>query len=58
MIRITDPPAGEEPLTRDVTPEPVSNGPTPAQLRATMRALDEALAEARRLRAGLVPPSV
>jgi hypothetical protein len=57
MTRFTDPPAGEEPLPRDVTLEPVSDA-LPAQLQATMRALDEALAEARRLRAGLVPPSV
>lgn len=51
--------AGEEPDPRPATLDPApENDPTVAQAEAIMRALDEVLAEARRLRAGLVSPSV
>jgi hypothetical protein len=58
MVHFTDPPADEKPNRRPATLDPVPDDPTLSQLQATMRALDEALAEARRLRTGLVPPSV
>jgi hypothetical protein len=58
MVRFTDLPAGDEPHPRAATRDPVPHDLTLAQLKAAMRALDEALADARRLRAGLVPPNV
>ena len=59
MVNFTAPPPRVEPqphlTTLDAVPE---NDLTLAPLKAVMRAFDEALADARRLRAGLVPPSV
>jgi hypothetical protein len=38
--------------------DPVIEDLTPAQVEAITRALDEVIADARRLRSGLAPPSV
>jgi len=49
MIHFSDPPAGAAPHPRRTTSEP--DELPPEQLQATIRALDEVLAEARSLRA-------
>jgi hypothetical protein len=58
MVRFTDLPAGDEPHPCAATRDPVPHDLTLARLKAALRALDETLADARRLRAGLVPPNV
>ena len=51
MIHFSDPPAGAEPHQRPRTSEQPPDELSPEQLQATIRALDEVLAEARGLRA-------
>jgi hypothetical protein len=60
MIRFDDdePATSESPVDPLPTHEPVVEDLTPAQVEAIMRALDQALADARRLHSGLAPPSV
>jgi hypothetical protein len=58
MIRFADPATSESPVDPLPTHEPLIEELTPAQVEAIMRALDEAMADARRLRSGLAPPSV
>jgi hypothetical protein len=53
MVHCTAP-AGEETQPRPATLDPVRDDLTLSQLKAVMRAFDETLADARRLRAGLV----
>ena len=58
MIRFDDPATSESPLDPLPTHDPVIEDLSPAQVEAITRALDEAMAAARRLRSGLAPPSV
>lgn len=59
MIRFDDDPAtSASPMDPLPTYQPVVEELTPAQLEAINRALDEAMADARRLYSGLAPPSV
>jgi hypothetical protein len=59
MIRFDDDPAtSESPMDPLPTHEPVVEALTPAQVEAIMRALDQVMADARRLQSGLAPPSV
>jgi hypothetical protein len=59
MIRFDDDPAtSESPVDPLPTDEPVVEALTPAQVEAINRALDQAMADARRLHSGLAPPSV
>jgi hypothetical protein len=58
MIRFADPATSESPSGTVPPNQRPPEDLTIAQLKAAMRALDEVLADARRLRAGLVPPSV
>jgi hypothetical protein len=59
MIRFDDDPAtSASPMDPLPTYQPVVEELTPAQLEAINRALDEAMADARRLHSGLAPPSV
>jgi hypothetical protein len=57
MIRFDDDPATSEFPLDPLPTQPVEEL-TPAQVEAINRALDEALADARRLHAGLAPPRV
>jgi hypothetical protein len=56
MIRFEDPATSESPAGTLPTRQRSSEDLTPAPLEAILRAFDEVLADARRLRAGLVPP--
>ena len=60
MIRFDDdePATSESPVDPLPTHEPVVEDLTPVQVEAIMRALDQALADARHLHSGLAPPSV
>jgi hypothetical protein len=55
MIRFDDPATSKSPVAILPTNQPVLEELTPAQVEAIMRSIDEALADAQRLHAGLAP---